>query len=137
VANACGLPYFGAGEDGGAILTTPGTTSCVASVQVHHKGKNLQRWHRALVLQPFGSADVMEQLVGRLHRAGQTTPVEVSVCCPTLHGERALASALRRSRFVYEVEGTEYRLWRHARDLVFSQGVDADERLLRELEDDK
>lgn len=134
VANVVGCPYYGTGEDGEGIRTERGDRPCVASVQVHHRGKNLQAFHRNLVVQPFGSADVLEQLAGRTHRQGQTHAVEVALLTPTAYADKAVAAALRRSRFVAEIGEATYRLWKFGGGLEFDRRALEDPALLQELE---
>lgn len=134
LANVAGVPYYGTGADGEGVRRERGDRTCVCSVQVHHRGKNLQAFHRNLVVQPFGSADVMEQLVGRTHRAGQVAPVTVALATPTIYPERAVAAAMRRSRFVAEVGEAEHRLWRYGQDLTFDRRALEDREVLQALE---
>ena len=75
-----GWQRFGAGDKDSRALTDlsqkvldgkekPGPIIC--SIICHGTGKNLQGWDRAIVVQTPGRGDVVEQLLGRLHRAGQ------------------------------------------------------------------
>lgn len=70
-----GYPYFaGRGLDRrvGSIETFPGGP-CVASIEANREGRNLQdRWHQALVVGGLTDSSAAEQLLGRLHRTGQT-----------------------------------------------------------------
>jgi hypothetical protein len=134
VANVAGCPYYGTGPGGEGVRSEDGTRCCVVSVQVHHRGKNLQQWHRNLVLQPFGSADVLEQLTGRTHRAGQRHPVTLEFAAPTPYQDRAIAAALRRSRFVHEIGEASYRLWRFGHGLEFDRRALEDPSTLADLE---
>lgn len=123
IAAAGGWTYYGAGAiSRGLNERTPHTTA-VVSIPVNYKGKNLQHFSRNLIMQAVGSADVMEQLVGRTHRAGQAGAVTVEIFAPTEHAERAMMAVLRRSGFVDEVEGSAYKIWRKRRDLVFMHGA--------------
>ena len=63
-----GFDVYGAGTD-----TPKGTEDfpCV-SLHVHGKGKNMQAWPNMVVLEPPASGAVWEQLMGRIHRPGQT-----------------------------------------------------------------
>lgn len=87
---AQGLPVFGAGQD-----PPSKAIKCCASQLAHGTGKNLQAWSRALVLSfPSGNTQA-EQLVGRLHRAGQLADeVEFGI----LQHTDVLCEALQRAR---------------------------------------
>jgi len=67
-----GVPYYGGGSD--PESAEPGRT-IACSIAAHGTGRNLQAWHRALVLTPPANARAWEQLVGRLHRPGQHSDV--------------------------------------------------------------
>ena len=124
VAAAGGWPYYGAGGSGAALAQETGSRTVVLSMPVHHKGRNLQCYHRNLILQPTGSADVLEQCVGRTHRAGQGSAVSVEIFAPSEHAEQSVMAALRRSGFVEEIEGTEYKAWKCRDDLEFIHAAD-------------
>lgn len=64
------IPYFGGGKKGDKIRQYSGP--CAASIPAHGTGKNLTQWSRALVLSPPSGGKAWEQLLGRLHRPGQT-----------------------------------------------------------------
>ena len=67
-----GVPYYGGGTDPESVETGR-TIAC--SIDAHGTGRNLQAWHRAIVLTPPANALAWEQLVGRLHRPGQHSDV--------------------------------------------------------------
>lgn len=61
----------------------------MCSIKAHGRGKNLQEWHRSMVLHPLGTARRWEQLISREHRLGQAHPVvhvEIIAGIP-YHGE--------------------------------------------------
>lgn len=94
-----GWPVFGGGRAASEALRQladqPGAPPCVlASVAAHSAGKNLQRWGRAIVVAGLAEATRWEQLLGRLHRAGQRRD-EVMVAAYA-HG--ALGGALAAAR---------------------------------------
>lgn len=47
-----------------------------ASWHVHGQARRLHEWNTGVVLELPGSGKIWEQLLGRMHRAGQTRPVE-------------------------------------------------------------
>lgn len=97
LARMADVPYYGAGAEASrTILDARGPI--VASVQAHGTGKNLQHYHRNLVLSCPSSGRTWEQLLGRTHRHGQkadTVMVEVYLHTPELAEgfERAMADA--------------------------------------------
>lgn len=62
-----GYRYYRGGED--EIIYE--THSCAAAVKAHSFGKNLQHFHRGLVITPMTKGKDWEQLIGRYHRSGQ------------------------------------------------------------------
>jgi hypothetical protein len=103
-----GFPYFGAGDDG--ILDFNGG-SCIASIESHGVGKNLQQYDRALVVSPHPGALTWEQMLGRMHRQGQkSTEVIVDVLLHTEPLRRAMTEALADSEYHRESLGQSRRL---------------------------
>lgn len=45
--------------------------SIIASIASNKEGRNLQEWHRNLLLSPIPNGEGMEQILGRTHRDGQ------------------------------------------------------------------
>jgi hypothetical protein len=45
---------------------------CIASIEAHYRGKNLQHHTNQLIVQWPRASDMCEQLLGRCHRTGQT-----------------------------------------------------------------
>lgn len=78
LARSSGLEYYGAGS-GQALLGADRARTMVLSYQAHMLGNNLQPWTRHLLVMPPQSAKYLEQIYGRSHRAGQTSPVAVTV----------------------------------------------------------
>lgn len=99
------MPVYGAG-------TLPPTKpiTCALSIAVHGTGKNLQQWHRAIVVEPPASAQKWEQLLGRHHRAGQEYDVEIYVYAHTQYLELTLEKAIEGAHFVYSLQKTPQKL---------------------------
>jgi len=84
---------------------------CAASWRAHGTGRNLQAWRTAIVVEPPSSGKAWEQLLGRLHRRGQTADeVVFYVYQHTASFRRALASAETAERFVADSTGEKRRL---------------------------
>ena len=63
-----GVPVYGAGSD----VPQDTAHACAMSIRAQGTGLNLQAWSEALVIEPPTSSTTWEQLLGRLHRPGQT-----------------------------------------------------------------
>lgn len=106
VAELSGLTKHGGGPNAGSMLMTElkhtrGQRSVVCSIHSHGTGRNgLQSYfHDQLVAQPPSSPSKWEQLLGRLHRIGQLSPIVYARFyrhTPELadHVDKALARAL-------------------------------------------
>lgn len=102
-----GVPYFG----GGTTPLSEGRTPIGLSIQAHGTGRNLQAWHRNLVLTPPANADAWEQLIGRTHRAGQAADVvEVSIIDAVPYHEDVISRVRSEARAVSKAFGFEHKL---------------------------
>lgn len=107
VAKLAGIPHHGGGPGAEKrIMAEKGETSIVASIASHGEGRDgLQLLYAAqLVAQPPAGSKAWEQLLGRLHRTGQTAD-EVDTYVPrhTTEVAEAIDSAVRQAKYV---EGT-------------------------------
>ena len=101
------LPVFMAG-DGPPPATLP---AAVVSVSSHGTGMNLQAWSRNLVLSWSSSASVMEQLIGRTHRAGQTAAeVEVWYMAHTPCLIASVVSSIEQAVYIEDTTGEPQRI---------------------------
>jgi hypothetical protein len=64
-----GIPYFAGGTNPRIVA---GQASIACSIAAHGTGKNLQAWHRNLILTCPANTRTLEQLMGRTHRKGQS-----------------------------------------------------------------
>jgi hypothetical protein len=75
LAKKSGLPYYGEGgftDDGKKFIEDhPANKSLIASISANREGKNLQNWHKNLIVHPMSSGQWWEQVIGRTHRDGQ------------------------------------------------------------------
>jgi hypothetical protein len=105
-----GLPYFGGGPEASrGILDAKGPI--IASIKAHGTGKNLQHYDRAFLLSPPPSADMLEQLFGRLHREGQAADevvFDLNLGCPEIRD--GLAKALSEARYIQTTTGMPQKL---------------------------
>lgn len=127
-ADVSGAPSYGGGDDAAdRIVRENGKRSILASIKAHGTGRDgLQfNFSRQLIASPPASADIFEQLLGRLHRQGFTgDEVETEVYRHTTEMRHAVDQALRQAKFV---EGLTTNLQKLLfADLNFS--VDKDER---------
>jgi hypothetical protein len=101
------VTYHGAGS------SPPTGGPAIASYRVHGTGWSgapAAGYSRALVLEPPSSGATWEQLLGRLHRAGQREDVEVHVLTNTQRGYQTIASGIADATFVEETTGAAQRL---------------------------
>lgn len=101
------LPYFGAGKDAReSLLAEDGSRSVLVSIDAHGTGTNGLQFKFGEMLYPNlpGGADMWEQSIGRLRRAGQPRPVvRAEFYMHTRELRRRVRNALRAA---YYVEGT-------------------------------
>jgi hypothetical protein len=108
---ARGIPTFGAGEDPMADPYVREGLECAMSIRAHGTGKNLQEWSWAYVLEPPSGGAAWEQLLGRLHRQGQTADdvtFAVAQHAPSFVG--ALRSARADAQYIESVSGNRQKL---------------------------
>lgn len=111
LAMIAGVRYFGAGEDASRdIRTCQGPI--VASINSHHRGKNLQdRYDHNLLMSVPTNGKIMEQLMARTHRSGQQSAqvfFDLAQFTPEL--ENAFEKACSRARYIEEILGSTQRL---------------------------
>jgi hypothetical protein len=81
------------------------------SIQAHGTGKNLQKWSDAYVLEPPSGGAAWEQLLGRLHRQGQTADAVIfAVAQHAPAFAHALRSARTDARYIEDVSGNRQKL---------------------------
>jgi hypothetical protein len=81
LASLTGCDYYGSqgvNSKGRPIEDERGDRPVIASIQANGTGRNLQRFARNLITSLPQGADILEQLIGRTHRDGQTAD-EVTV----------------------------------------------------------
>lgn len=101
------MPVYGAGTDAGAA--TEGTIAC--SIRAQGTGKNLQKYARALVLEPPASGAAWEQLLSRQHRPGQAADeVSFDVMMHTAETEGAIWGAVNDAVYVQGTQGQRQKL---------------------------
>lgn len=112
LAEVTGLPFYGGGglsTDGRNIESENGP--CIASILANAEGRNLQRYHRSLVLSPPKSGLTWEQLLGRMHRRGQASDevlYQVPITCIEHIG--ALDQAKADARYIQHSTRTIQKL---------------------------
>ncbi len=103
---ARGIRTYGAGDD-----PPRDAHPAAMSIAAHGTGKNLQKWSDAYVLEPPSGGAAWEQLLGRLHRQGQTADAvifAVAQHAPAFVG--ALRSARTDARYIEDVSGNRQKL---------------------------
>ena len=103
-----GLPYFGA--DTQPHQHTPGAPMA-CSIRAHARGKNLQAWHRALVMHPMAKARLWEQLISREHRLGQREPkIFLEVIAGIEYHGQVLERVLKQAQADSEASGVPHKM---------------------------
>jgi hypothetical protein len=83
----------------------------VVSTLANITGMNLQGWHRALVVSPPSGGMTWEQMIGRLHRTGQTADVvQFDVFLATEEQRACLYKARESARYIESTTGQQQRL---------------------------
>lgn len=86
------------------------TVSCVASWQAHGRGKNLQQFHKGLVINGPTRGRDWQQLIGRFDRTGQLSPfVDFTVCLNAREIWNGFLQAGRDARYSVAA-GQEHKL---------------------------
>lgn len=103
-------PYFGGGAKASTMILDH-VGPCIASIAAHGTGKNLQWYHRALVVSAPPSGSSWEQLLGRLHRPGQRADkVVYDVLMHTPAMQDAWSTALEDARYMQSTTGQPQRI---------------------------
>ena len=113
LAKRTGLSYYGNnGEDalGNEIEQHDPRKALIASVDANCTGRNLQAWHRNLIVTPRSNHKV-EQLLGRTHRSGQLADgVTVDVLYGCRENILALHRAVSKSQEVAQLLGAKQKI---------------------------
>ncbi len=95
-----------------ALILDPANTDkiIVASIGGHGTGKNLQHFEHQLILQFPRQADILEQLLGRLHRNGQRADaLDAETCLTTEFDQQNLWACLIDSLYIHQTTGTRQK----------------------------
>lgn len=104
-----GVPYYGGGTQPDSHAK-PGQPIAL-SIAAHATGRNMQAWHRSIVLTPPANADAWEQLIGRTHRAGQKADPVLVECIGTIdHHGAVLGRVLAEARANTKASGFTHKL---------------------------
>lgn len=107
LATRYGLTVYGEGSR----MPVDQASTCAASIKVHGTGRNLQPWNRQIVLGCPGNGQTWEQLLGRMHRHGQTAEfIDVVLPIPTARVLDAFENARRDAAYIEETTGQPQRL---------------------------
>lgn len=113
VAEMAGLPLHGGGPHcAERIATEDGSRSIVASIQAHGTGRDGLQYLFCdqLITVPPSSATTWEQLLGRLHRMGQSKTVTGELYAHTEEFLASLEKAAKRSWYVQETLGSDQKI---------------------------
>lgn len=113
LSEVTGSRYFGAkglAADGVFIDDASAGEAIIASIDANKEGRNLQKWHRNLVVSMQDGADVMQQLIGRTHRTGQEEDVTVDILLGCREHANAMRKALAAAEAVRDTTGEDSKL---------------------------
>ena len=100
-----GIPYHGGGTE-----IPLHAHNCIASIDSHGTGKNLQAWSNCLVAAAMADPARWEQLIARTHRTGQTADVvKWYIFNHSIFGS-AFGKARKQAKVISEVSGQAQRL---------------------------
>jgi hypothetical protein len=102
------LRYYrakGMTEDGYKIKNADPKQSAILSLESNRVGRNLQGWCRMLIAQSPSSSERLEQMIGREHRQGQESPVEITFMAGCQAHLRSLEKAVEESEHVLRMQG--------------------------------
>jgi hypothetical protein len=105
-----GLSVYAGGSEGDRILQSRERV-VVASIHARRDGDNLQHFRRNLIITWPASGIIIEQVLGRSHRAGQLADeVEVETYMHDLSLQSSFAASLANARFQEETQGTRQKI---------------------------
>ena len=111
IAKALGVEYYNGGDQALVSLRQEdGSRVIVCSIRAFGTGVNLQKFNRALVVSNPADARAWEQLLGRLHRYGQTKPVTFEVYRHTPELRSALEKAYERALWIKKMDKCDQKL---------------------------
>lgn len=90
--------------------TRPTSNTAAVSIMSHGTGFNLQAWNRNVVIYCPASGSMWQQMLGRTHRAGQKSPVDVYVFQHTKRLRELFSKAVKSAKFIEETQGLEQKL---------------------------
>jgi hypothetical protein len=114
LSSELGLPYYGRkglNARGEAIERANGKTPIIASIASSGTGRNLQAFHRSLVIPSKLGGISVEQLLARTHRKGQPADevtYEILITCARAY--RMYERALEKSRYIRDTTGQKQRI---------------------------
>lgn len=117
VADALGVAYYNGGplaKEG--LRAEDGKRVIVCGIKAHHRGVNLQKFNRALVISNPADGDTWEQMIGRMHRYGQTKPVHYELYRHTPELANAMDNAMDRARWGSKIDKCQRKLLIAKRD---------------------
>lgn len=104
-----GFPYFGPKATQAEINDSRGSVGL--SQRAHREAKNLQRRWDNIVVSPSASGSEWEQMIGRTHRMGQTSPrVRATVYQHTEAFRDSLEAAIEGARYTQDSMGQKQKL---------------------------
>lgn len=115
-----GWPYYSnQGRDGRNrfIDDHPENQTLIASIASNKEGRNLQKWHKNLIVGLPTTGAICEQLIGRTHRDKQMADeVEVEILFTCAEHIIAFQKVMQDARYIQDTTGSPQKLLLAARD---------------------
>lgn len=142
LSDITGIPYYagkGRTSGGSYIGDADGTESCILSAHANRRQRNLQMFHRNVVVGPEMSNERWEQKICRTHRHLQNNPVSVTIILSGAASVKAVEAALDEATGAYQLTGLTQKLlianwdWSQVSDYVIDPQTlgDTDKRRAR------
>ncbi len=125
LAQVLKIPYFGAGDKASREIDKH-KGPCVASVQSHGTGKNLQRYENNLLVGSLHGSSNWQQWLGRTHRSGQKADtVRFYLYLHSKEIHNALYTAITEAEYVEQSTGEPQKLQQATMNVKSVEEVEA------------
>jgi hypothetical protein len=106
-----GFCSTGGQDENGVPIEDYGGKPVVASVQANSEGRNLQAWHKSLIVTAAPTGALWEQLLGRTHRLGQEADtVYADWICACEEQSDGFVQLLADARYIQDTTGQSQKL---------------------------
>jgi hypothetical protein len=101
----------GVDASGRPVEAVAGAETVILSIASNAEGRNLQAWHRNLIVSPVAQGALTEQIIGRSHREGQDSDaVEFVILSPIDSTDNAIRAAKKDAMYLQKVTGIPQKM---------------------------